>query len=80
MKFLIICLVCLLVYPAQGFGYPLDQFQECIASAKRNSNIADVPEKSIENYCDCALNLIVDKGQKTRESGFLCATKAFGTS
>ncbi len=34
-------------------------------------------DESIENYCDCALKLIVDENKDIRSTGYECAVKNF---
>ncbi len=50
---------------------------DCISSAKGNPSIEGASESSIENYCDCALDLIVDQSKDVRESGYECAVMNF---
>ena len=78
MKLLTICLLIVFIASPTAIAYPEDQLKECVSSAKQNPNIQGVSDSSIENYCDCALKLIVDKGQDRRSSGYECASKAFG--
>ena len=59
-------------------AYEAEQLVDCISSAKQNPSIAGVSESSIENYCDCALDLIVDQGKEVRSSGYECAVSNFG--
>ncbi len=59
-------------------AYEPDQLAECIASARENPSIEGVSERSIQDYCECALDLIVDLNQDVRESGYECAVKSFG--
>ena len=61
-----------------AIAYEQEQLSECIASAKSNNSIEGVSESSIKNYCDCALDLIVDKGKEVGESGYECAIENFG--
>jgi len=77
MKLLTFCLLVLIVCTPTAFAYPQDQLQDCIASAKKNPNVKDVSQSSIEKYCDCALNLIVDEAKDVRESGYECAKQNF---
>ena len=58
-------------------AYEQNQLADCISSAKENSSIEGVSEISIEKYCDCALELIVDQGKEIRQSGHECAIKNF---
>ena len=78
MKLLTLCLLVLLAFSPTALAYPQDQLKDCISSAKKNPNIEGVSESSIEEYCDCALKLIVDEGKEVRESGYECAQKNFG--
>ncbi len=78
-----ITLLLLLVFIVSIFApavraYEQDQLADCIFSAKENSALKGVSEVSIENYCSCALDLIVDQGKDIRDSGYECAIKNFG--
>ncbi len=80
-SFGITSLICFLYFtfvflPAAN-AYPEEQLKECIASAMQNPNITGVSEESVKNYCDCALDLIVDQGKERRESGYECALNSF---
>ena len=58
-------------------AYEQDMLLDCISSASENTSIEGVSDSSIENYCDCALDLIVDQKKDVRESGYECAVKNF---
>ena len=58
-------------------SYEKEMLVDCISSASKNTSIEGVSESSIENYCDCALDLIVDQNKDVRESGYECAVKNF---
>ena len=77
MRLLTFCFLILLVFSPPALAYPQDQLKDCISSAQKNPNIKDVSQRSIEEYCDCALNLIVDQGKAIREAGYECAAKNF---
>ncbi len=68
----------LILFTPSTRAYEQDQLAECMLSAKENALIKGVSEKSIEKYCDCALNLIFDQKKDIRESGYECANKSFG--
>ncbi len=59
-------------------AYEPDQLAECIAGALENPSIEGTAESSIQNYCECALDLIVDQNQDVLDSGYECAAKSFG--
>ena len=71
-------LLALIVFGPEVRAYEQEQLADCISSARENIAIKDVSESSIENYCDCALDLIVDKSKDIRDSGYECAIKSFG--
>ncbi len=77
MKLLTFCFLVFLVFASPAFAYPQDQLKDCISSAQKNPNVKDVAESSIEQYCDCALRLIVDEKRDVRESGYQCASENF---
>ena len=77
MKFLAIFLIFFFSLSPAALAYPQDQLNECISSAKKNTNIVGVSDGAITNYCDCALKLIIDDGKDRRSSGYECASKAF---
>ena len=69
-------LILLLLTPVVR-AYEQDMLEDCISSASENTSIEGVSVRSIENYCDCALDLIIDQGKDVRESGYECAVKNF---
>ncbi len=77
MKLLAFLLIVLLGISFKVNAYPQDQLQECINSSIQNPSVKGVSEESIEKYCDCALNLIVNEGKDIRSSGYRCASKYF---
>ena len=77
MKLLVLFLMVIFAFSPKAISYPQDQLKECISTAKQNPNIEGVSETSIENYCDCALKLIVDEGEDIKSSGYECASKNF---
>ena len=77
MRLLTFCLLVFLVFASPTFAYPQDQLEDCISSAQKNPNVKDVAESSIEQYCDCALTLIVDEGKEIRPSVNQCASNNF---
>ena len=58
-------------------AYEPDQLGDCISSSRNNPSIQGVSESLIQDYCECALDLIVDQKQDPRESGYECAIKSF---
>ena len=80
MKFFSIALsfLILICFSQNALAYSQDDLSDCISSAKSNPNIGTIPESSLQNYCDCALKLIVDEGKEIRESGYECASKHLG--
>ena len=78
MSFLAFFLFVFLAFQPTALAYPQDQLKDCISSAQKNPNLEEVSLNSIENYCDCALNLIVNEKKDVRESGYECAVKSFG--
>ena len=79
MQFIIAALLslALLVFTISVRAYEPDQLTECILSVQENTAVEDVSESAIENYCDCALDLIVDQKRDFRQSGYECANKSF---
>ncbi len=78
MRWLLIIFVVIFSVPSIALAYPRDQFKDCLESALQNPAIDGVSQDSVENYCDCALKLIVDEGRNRRSSGYECALKSFG--
>ena len=68
--------LCLFISSA-AFAYEQQQLSACILNAKNNAALKGFNEKSMENYCDCALNLIMDQGKDIQNSGYECAVKNF---
>ena len=75
---LAIFLLMMLLFVPLVRAYEKDQLADCISSSRENISIKGVSESSIEKYCDCALDLIVDQQKDIRESGYECAIKSFG--
>ena len=80
MRFLLVFLLInfLLLAPASACAYPESQFKECLLGVKRSPIILGVPEQSIENFCDCALEKIIDQGIDDKTAGIDCTSKSFG--
>ncbi len=64
-------------FAPKAIAYPQDQLQECILSAKANPSILGTPEKTIEDFCDCALTAILDDGKDADSSANQCVRKHF---
>ena len=77
MRVLAILLFILISISPIANAYPEDQLKECIMGSKQNPIILGVPEDSIRNYCNCALELIVDEGQGVKESANQCGSRYF---
>ena len=77
MRFLAFCLLVLFAFPPTSLAYPQDQLQQCILSSKQSPIILGTPEKSIADFCDCSLKLIVDERQEGEISVNECAVKYF---
>ena len=73
MKHVLIFLLVIIAFSPQAISYPQEQLKQCIASEKKNINLKGASGASIQNYCDCALELIVDKSEEFKESGYKCA-------
>ncbi len=58
-------------------AYDSAQLLDCISSAVKNPSTEGFSESSIQKYCECALELIVDQNKNVRESGYECAVKHF---
>lgn len=74
---LILIMILICITPSIVFGYPQDQLRQCVLGSKQNPILLGVPESSIENYCDCVLNLIIDEKKEARESANKCGLKYF---
>ena len=77
MRLFIILLALNLVIAPISIAYPQDALSECITSAKSNSVLTGVADSSIEDFCDCSLKSIIDKGLPTIKTAKECAQKAF---
>jgi len=75
MRFLVASLIVICALAIQANAYPADQYDECILTAKANPVVANVPESSIEDFCDCALTEILDKGNDQKSSAQTCVKK-----
>ena len=71
------CVLIFLFFSPTVLAYPQDELKACMSSAKQNESIKNFSEASIEEYCNCALELIVDQNKDTQLSGYQCAKKAF---
>ena len=77
MRLFALCLLVLIAFSPTALAYPNDQLKECILSTKQSPIVLGVPQSSIEQYCDCALKLIVDEGKEGQSSANQCASKSF---
>ena len=77
MKNLLIITLLFLSLTVTAYAYPESQMDDCIASALKNPATRTISKNSITNYCDCALNAIIDENKDIRESGYECAKKNF---
>ncbi len=71
--FLISILIFFLVSLPKVNAYPQDQLKECNLAAKNNPALLNIPETSIEEFCDCALKAILDDLQEGQASANKCA-------
>ena len=77
MKYLAILLLIIFTLSSNAIAFPQDELKACISNGKENPNLTKQSQTSIENYCDCALTLILDEGKEIQSSGYECATKYF---
>jgi len=77
MKILASFLLIIFTFVPTSYSYEEAQFNDCIVGVKRNPIILGVPQTSIEKFCDCALNLIIDQGKDDKESGIQCTSESF---
>ena len=75
--FLGFCLLAFILFATDARAYQEDMLLDCISSAKENTSLEGISQRSIENYCDCALELIVDQSKDVQESAYKCAVKNF---
>tara|TARA_B100001250_G_C19688150_1_gene739021 strand:- start:492 stop:731 length:240 start_codon:yes stop_codon:yes gene_type:complete len=73
MKSLIAFFLIIFISSPVSIAYPTDQMDECILAAKSNPAVLQLPESAIEDFCDCALTLIIDEGNNDKESAKKCA-------
>ncbi len=78
MRYVFLTLLICLTFSLRAFAYPENQLDECILSARQSPIILGAPKKSLENFCDCSLKLILDKGNDEMISINKCASKYFG--
>tara|TARA_Y100001968_G_scaffold265801_1_gene255101 strand:- start:913 stop:1176 length:264 start_codon:yes stop_codon:yes gene_type:complete len=69
--------ISLLIFSQCVNAYENNQFNDCIESAQQNKALKGISKEEIENYCDCALDLIIDKKENIRNSGYQCAIENF---
>ena len=67
----------LISFASSAYSYPESQMDDCISSAIKNPATKSISRSLITNYCDCALNAIIDENKDIRESGYECAQKHF---
>ena len=77
MKLILIVSILIFSFAGKAFSSPQSQMEDCIKSALTNPATKTISEKSISNYCDCALKAIIDENKDIRESGYECAQKNF---
>ena len=79
MRVLAILMLVIFTLQPQAIAYPQEQLKECILGIKQSPITLGVPEKSIENLCDCALSSIIDKDKEMQSKLFnQCASKYLG--
>ncbi len=77
MRLFIICALIFFLAGSRAIAYPLDQFNECVRSSESNKSILGVSQESIADFCDCALEKIIDEGKKVESSANECAKRSF---
>ncbi len=77
MKILAIFLLVFFIFQPIAYSYPKDLLKECILGAKRSPLLVGVPAVEVENWCNCTLELIVDKGKGDLDSANFCGQKYF---
>ncbi len=77
MKLLAIFLGLILAFSSKALAYSPDQLQECILGVKQNPIVLGVPEDEIVDFCNCALESIVDQDKDDRATGIECTAKSF---
>ena len=77
MKSLLFLLILMFFFSRSAFSYSESQMEDCISRALSNPTTKSLSGISIKNYCDCAVNAIIDENKDIRESGYECALKNF---
>ena len=77
MKFILFLLLFIFTFSRPVYSYTDIEMEECISSALSNPATQSITKDSITNYCDCALQAIIDEKRDIRESGYNCAVKNF---
>ena len=77
MKRIFILTTFLFFFASSASSYPEKQMNDCVSSALSNPATKSISKIKIMNYCDCALNAIIDENKSIRESGYQCAQKNF---
>ena len=77
MNAILIISIIVLNYTGTAYSYPESQMEDCFSSALNNPATKSISKIAITNYCDCALQAIIDENKDIRESGYECAQKNF---
>ena len=77
MKILIIISFIIFSFVGTVHSYPESKMNDCIESALSNPAYKSKSKSKIKDYCDCALNAIIDENKNIRLSGYECAQQNF---
>ena len=74
-SFVIIVLFTLFIFPA--FGYTSQQLKSCELGVKQSPIFLGTPNLSVEEFCNCSLESIVNNGNDPKVSINKCASIHF---
>tara|TARA_B100000029_G_C17276103_1_gene851701 strand:+ start:457 stop:702 length:246 start_codon:yes stop_codon:yes gene_type:complete len=80
MRFLLAFLLGLFLLAPIVNAYSQEELQKCVVSTNSNPNLEQFSVDALENFCGCALTILVDEGktlQKAQSSINACAINSF---
>ena len=77
MRLIAIILFFTLSFPQIAGAYPENYLKECILGVKQSPIVIGAPERELIEWCNCTLELIIDKGKGDKFAGSYCGHKYF---
>ncbi len=77
MKLIIILLFFTLSFAQIAVAYPENYLKECIIGIKQSPIVIGAPESELKQWCNCTLELILDKGNEDKSAAAYCGHMYF---